>query len=142
VTRPIPSAVLSVCAIVFLQCAMPEKSAAVKPVDYWVQVNDEAFVVRLVTPEQIAHADARIAGTESQHTISGKLIDGDGGFNTDPSRNKKWSWHLAPESVSFPQITMELCDGRPSDVEGNKTHWINDVHMYCPWAAKFIRKMP
>lgn len=86
--------------------------------DFLVVVNDQAFVVRLVTPEPVVLARDRVAGTQPQGIVSGKLAEGDGGFNRDPGSGEHWTWHLIPDTVNFPQLAMEVCDGRPSDVEG------------------------
>lgn len=127
--------------VLFVGCCTsnPSREATdTQAADFVVTVNREAFVVRLVKPEQIAIARARADGSKPQGIVSGKLADGDGGFNRNPSSNKRWTWHLIPESVSFPELAMELCDGRPSDVEANKSHWLNDIKMFCPWSAKII----
>jgi hypothetical protein len=131
---------------VFLGCASSDSAHSIaktdtSPHDFVVQVNQEFFVVRLVDPQLISKAWGRIAGSVPQGIVSGKLADTDGGFNRDPNSQKAWTWHLIPETVSFPQLSMEVCDGRPSDVEGNKQHWLNDVRMYCPWQAKIIREI-
>lgn len=47
----------------------------------------------------------------------------------------QWSWHTEPTPVSFADLTIELCDGRPSDVEGDIDYWVNTVGQYCPWSA-------
>lgn len=111
------------------------------PVDFVVRVNDERFVVRLVTSEQIAIARARIAGTLPQGIVSGELADTDGGFNRVPGAGEKWSWHLRPESITFPQLTAEVCDGMPSHVESDKQYWLKQVKRFCPWKAKFEREL-
>lgn len=109
--------------------------------DFVVVVVNEAFVVRLVKPEQIALARARIAGSKPQGIISGRLAAGDGGFNQDPKSKKAWSWHMVPETVSFPQLAEELCDGKPSDVEMNTSYWVGQVKAFCPWSAKRIKEL-
>ncbi len=138
------SLVLCICWILS-GCAGHHKIDAadqrIVSVDFVVRVNNENFVVRLVKPDQIAVARARLNGTKPQGIISGHLVNGDGGFNRDPDSNTHWSWHIDPNTVSFPQIAMEVCDGRPSDVESNKSHWITSVKMFCPWSAKVIREL-
>jgi hypothetical protein len=111
-------------------------------VDFLVAVNKEHFVLRLVKSEQIEIARARVKSTKPQGIVSGNLVEGDGGFNRDDAAKRKWSWHLDPKSVTFPQLVMEVCDGRPSDVEGNKDHWIKDIKRYCPWGAKIELELP
>jgi len=49
--------------------------------------------------------------------------------------NTGWSWHL--EDVEFAEITIELCDGRPSDVERAGPAFGGG--RYCPWSASVVR---
>ena len=49
--------------------------------------------------------------------------------------NTGWSWHL--EDVMFAESTIELCDGRPSDVERQGTGFGGG--RFCPWNATVIR---
>ena len=48
--------------------------------------------------------------------------------------NVGWGWHL--EDVTFAESTIELCDGRPSDVERQGIGFGGG--RYCPWAATII----
>lgn len=59
-----------------------------------------------------------------------RILRGDGGFNAP------WSWHLGPLSIEVPQVSIELCDGRPSMVQADLDYWVDTVGMYCPWAAR------
>jgi hypothetical protein len=45
--------------------------------------------------------------------------------------NTGWSWHLV--DVEFADATIELCDGRPSDVEKDGPAYGGG--RYCPWGA-------
>ena len=64
--------------------------------------------------------------------MTGKLVRGDGGFN------QPWSWHLDPTSVRMAEISIELCDGLPSFVEGDLDYWLGTVKTYCPWSSKVM----
>ena len=48
--------------------------------------------------------------------------------------NRGWSWHLV--DVSFAEVTIELCDGRPSDVE--KAGVSFGGGRFCPWTARVV----
>jgi hypothetical protein len=48
--------------------------------------------------------------------------------------NTGWSWHL--ENVEFAETTIELCDGRPSDVERQGVQFGGG--RFCPWSARVI----
>jgi hypothetical protein len=47
----------------------------------------------------------------------------------------QWTWHVDPAQVEFADFTIELCDGLPSHIEGDKTYWLETVKTYCPWTA-------
>lgn len=101
-----------------------------------VRVADERFVIKLLTQEQIEVAEAILEGMIPQKIVIGTLADGNGGFNHDPLSGRSWSWHLVPETVSFADVAIELCDGKPSDIEENKQYWIETVRQFCPWGSQ------
>jgi hypothetical protein len=37
------------------------------------------------------------------------------------------------------EVTIELCDGRPSDLDAELDYWAGTVKRYCPWGARPIR---
>jgi hypothetical protein len=87
-------------------------------------VAGEAFRVELRDEETIA--DARAARAGGPATIpNGRIVAGTG-------VNVGWSWHL--EEVEFAAFTIELCDGRPSDVERAGVGYANG--RFCPWGAR------
>jgi hypothetical protein len=99
---------------------------------YVVQVGTEQFKVR-ANGTAAAALDARMqAGTIG--VISGKLMRGNGGFNAP------FSWHLDPASIHAPDLAIEVCDGRPSDIDQDINYWIDTVKQYCPWGAKVVAK--
>ncbi|MGH8906323.1 MAG: hypothetical protein ACRD0K_07375 [Egibacteraceae bacterium] len=92
---------------------------------------EERFRLLLEDPEKIAEAK-RVMEAGRVGVVSGRLAAGDGGFNAP------FHWHLAPSSVEFPDVAIELCDGRPSDVEADLDYWLNNVRRFCPWSAKIV----
>lgn len=103
---------------------------------YEVRVTeDESFLLAVATPEQMQLAEQRMA-EGPVGAIHGEVVRGDGGFN------QPYGWHLVPSSVTFPDMTMELCDGRPnSDVQSNIDYWVDTVKYYCPWGAEIVRRV-
>jgi hypothetical protein len=89
-------------------------------------VVDETFRVRLTSPEQIEAAQRARAGG-SARIPNGRIVAG-------TQVNTGWSWHL--EDVEFAAVTIELCDGRPSDVEREGTTYGGG--RYCPWSATVV----
>lgn len=90
------------------------------------RVVDETFRVGLTTAQQVAAARAAMSGGPA------KIPNGRIAAGTDV--NVGWSWHL--EDVAFAENTIELCDGRPSDVEREGARFGGG--RYCPWSAVVV----
>jgi len=89
-------------------------------------VATETFRVQLTTQAQLDAAEAARFGNGPQ-IPNGRIVAGTG-------VNTGWSWHL--EDVEFADATIELCDGRPSDVEREGTGYGGG--RYCPWSAVIV----
>jgi hypothetical protein len=89
-------------------------------------VADERFRVSLNTEAQIDAARAAQAGGAAR-IPSGRVVPG-------TEVNTGWDWHL--EDVTFAELTIELCDGRPSDVQRQGTGFGGG--RYCPWNATIV----
>ena len=87
-------------------------------------VANESFRVLLTSADQIAAARAAQAGGQTR-IPNGKIVAG-------AQVNTGWSWHL--EDIEFADLTTEVCDGRPSDVEREGTRYGGG--RYCPWGAR------
>ena len=94
-----------------------------------VRVGAEEFRMRLTDPEAIRLAIENLEGQNSKHP-NGPIAAGNGGFNAP------WSWHFVPESVRMVDLSIELCDGSPSYVEGHRSDYL--ASGYCPWSARVI----
>jgi hypothetical protein len=90
------------------------------------QVADETFRVLLVDDAQIEAARRAQAGGPAR-IPNGRIVAGSG-------VNTGWSWHL--EDVAFAEATIELCDGRPSDVEREGVQFGGG--RFCPWSAQIL----
>lgn len=89
----------------------------------------ETFRIELVGAANLAHARALLAGTGSGPIPSGLLKRGsDGGVNAP------WSWHVDPSTLQWADMTTEVCDGRPSQIQAG----IFTYPRFCPWSAKLI----
>jgi hypothetical protein len=81
----------------------------------------------LIGDSQIAAARAAQAGGRAQ-IPNGRIVRG-------TQVNEGWSWHI--EEVEFAESTIELCDGRPSDVEREGPTFGGG--RFCPWTARIVR---
>jgi hypothetical protein len=85
----------------------------------------ERFRVLLTDPVDIANANRLVAGEDAPSIPSGVVVRG------VTSVNEGYSWSLDPDQFEFADITMEVCDGLPSDVEAGTI----SSDRYCPWSA-------
>ena len=90
-------------------------------------VGGETFRVSLATADQVAAARAAQSGGSARIPI-GRVAQG-------TQVNAGWSWHL--EDVTFAEVAVELCDGRPSDVERAGIQFGGG--RFCPWSAIVVR---
>lgn len=122
-------------ALAVIMTACDDPAAADPEHVYEVDVAGERFRLALETDAQVEFAEEMLE-TGRENNISGTLKRGNGGFNTG------YSWHLDPRSVTFPDLTMEVCDGRPrSEVESDTAYWFGSVKVYCPWGAKVVSRV-
>jgi hypothetical protein len=91
-----------------------------------IGVVNEEFRVLLTNQAQIDAARAAQKGG-SARIPNGRIVSG-------TSVNTGWSWHL--EDVEFVEVAIELCDGRPSDVEREGVQF--DGGRFCPWSARVL----
>jgi len=120
---------MGACIATCQDAAGPEAEAV-----FEVKVVDETFRIGVNDPVQIDSFAARLA-SGAEGNLNGVLKPGNGGVNTP------WSWHLDPETVQVADLTMEVCDGRPSMVEDDLDYWLESVERYCPWGARVTARI-
>jgi hypothetical protein len=98
-----------------------------------VRVADaEEYRLRLADPQDIGIAQRLLAGELAPRIPNGRVVRGEVDVNVG------YSWHIDPDSVEFADTTIEVCDGRPSDVERG----LITSDRYCPWWAKVVAVTP
>lgn len=125
--------IAGVLALALVACGTTGESPGTAPESEGVVVtfrvaDAETYQVLLTDPADIAIARQLLAGEEAPRIPNGLVVRGDPGVNTG------YSWQIDPESIEFVDMTMEVCDGRPSDVEQE----IITSDRYCPWSAEVI----
>ena len=121
-------ALLAVAALILAACANTaaegSREGALATFVIVQPSHNERLVVRTSDPTVIA---AKPLAERTLH-LHGRLLRGDGGYN------EGWSWRV--EEWSLVEMSMELCDGWPSDVEEKLDYWVNSVGSFCPWASR------
>jgi len=79
----------------------------------------------------IRDAEKMLQGERPRIPVFERLLEG---RDCDP----QWSWHVDPAQMYWTEQAAELCDGSPSDVEGNKPYWFGRVKRFCPWDATVV----
>jgi hypothetical protein len=94
-------------------------------------VTGESFSVWVTNDSTIEQLEALQEGTGSGFP-NGRLLSGPG----QADHNAPWGWHLDPDETEIVDVTIELCDGRPSFVQDDLDYWLNTVGRFCPWDAQ------
>jgi hypothetical protein len=96
------------------------------------EVNEgEQFRVLLVDPADRDAAARLLDGVEGPDIPNGRIV-------RETGVNEGWSWSLDPMDFEFADVTTEVCDGNPSDVESGAL----TSDRYCPWSARVIEIEP
>jgi hypothetical protein len=96
------------------------------------EVNEgERFRVLLVDPADQDTATRLLDGVEGPDIPNGRIVHVTG-------VNEGWSWSLDPLDFEFAELTTEVCDGNPSDVESGEL----TSDRYCPWSARVVEIEP
>ena len=93
---------------------------------------DERYRIRLTDPVDIEVARRLLAGEDAPSIPNGRVLRGESGVN------EGYSWSIDPSDVEYADVTIEMCDGLPSDVEAG----IVTGDRYCPWSAVVVAVEP
>ena len=115
-----------IVASVFFACGGDGPTAPSRGAVVTFRVVNETFRVHLLDERRIDAAHQAANGGAARIPI-GRVVAGTG-------VNVGWSWHL--EDVEFAELTTEVCDGRPSDVEREGITFGGG--RFCPWTARVI----
>ena len=115
-----------ILACICLACGGDGPTAPSRGAVVTFRVVDETFRVHLLDERQIDAAHQAENGGRAR-IPNGRVVGGTG-------VNVGWSWHL--EDVEFVELTTEVCDGRPSDVEREGVSFGGG--RFCPWTARVI----
>ena len=97
----------------------------------------DTFVIALTDPVTIAEARALASGQGSKH-VTGLVV-----AEAVPY-NKPWSFHLDPTSISFAEMSIEVCDAATTYVEEHLAEvggaFLPD-RRWCPWSSRVIEEV-
>jgi hypothetical protein len=91
----------------------------------------ERFRALLTDPVDVGVAERLLAGEDAPSIPNGRVI-------RETGVNDGYSWSVDPDDFEFAELTIEGCDGIPSDVEAG----VVTSDRYCPWSAVVISIEP
>ncbi|KLL09737.1 MULTISPECIES: hypothetical protein [Protofrankia] len=99
----------------------------------------QEFIFELTDPEKIAHARNIISGVEKQRVhVIGRIR------KQGKPYNPKYSFHLDPDSISFFDLAIEVCDANMDYVEEHLDEaggaFLPGGH-WCPWDSRVTREV-
>jgi hypothetical protein len=94
----------------------------------------ERFRAWVTAPGTIAELHLLAGGRSLANIPAGTLRPGPG----RGGHNLPFSWHLDPRDTVMAEVTIELCDATPSDVERRREEFLDAVRSFCPWSARLI----
>ena len=128
------AAILIAASIVAGGCSTGQvQSATGRPgIVVTFEVNEgERFRVLLTDPVDQAQAQRLLDGLDGPDIPDGRIVH-------ETGVNDGWSWSLDPADFEFADVTTEVCDGQPSDVESGTL----TSDRYCPWSARVVEIQP
>ena len=117
-------------AIGLSACSMEDPVQRDEGQYFTVQVGNEQFVLFTTNEETIRLATENFQGKNTRHP-AGRISLSNGGFNSP------YSWHFVPEGVQMVEVSVEVCDGKPSYVNQHLNDYL--ASGYCPWAGKIVK---
>ncbi|MED7929537.1 calmodulin-binding protein [Nonomuraea sp. LP-02] len=128
-------------ALATLSVATPAPAQAATPA-YFVMtdITRENFVVQLTDPVKIQHARDLISGTTTDRPhVLGRITKRPAPYNP------RWSYQLNPDTISFFDLAIEVCDATIPYVEDHLDEaggaFLPGL-FWCPWTSRLVREIP
>jgi hypothetical protein len=98
------------------------------------EVAGERFTVFVTNPSTVDQLFALRDGTSLASIPNGRIYRGPGLGD----HNQPYGWHLDPEDIQMAELTIEVCDARPSYVQAHIGEFVDNIGRYCPWGATLV----
>jgi hypothetical protein len=111
----------------------PDPGGADGPIVVTLEVaSDQTYRVLLAEPADIEVARRLLEGADAPSIPNGLVVRDVVGVN------EGYSWSIDPADFEWADVTMEVCDGLPSDVEAG----LVTSDRFCPWSAVVVDLQP
>jgi len=130
------SLVVAFIVLLAAAAASARREAAYFVFDY--PPGPEEFVIKLTDPVRIAKARRIVAGEEPALHVMGKVVGGRARWN------RRWHFRLAPRSIEFFELAVEVCDAGIAYVEEHRRAVGGAFlpgRIWCPWGSRLLREV-
>ncbi|AEW97601.1 MULTISPECIES: BP74-related protein [Streptomycetaceae] len=135
-------AAVSMFALAVAQPAQAAQSggAGTRPAAYFEFTDGkDTFVFQLTDPARIKQARDIISGVDKENVgVMGTVV------KTPAPYNKPWKYQLAPDSVKFFSMAVEVCDASIAYVNDHLSEVGGALlpnSTWCPWSSKLKREI-
>ncbi|GKY96510.1 hypothetical protein MPSEU_000610600 [Mayamaea pseudoterrestris] len=100
---------------------------------------DQHFIARITNPDAIAIARGELAKTEGFQIIAGTIVK-----ESAPWNYPQWSFYLDPDTVTFGEMFIEVCDANVEYVQDNLATVGTDFlpnNFWCPWSTRVLEEL-
>lgn len=98
----------------------------------------DTFVIALADPATIAEARAMASGEAPSKHVTGLVVAEAVPYNAP------WSFHLDPDSISFFEMSIEVCDAATTYVEEHLAE-VGGAFLpgrrWCPWSSRVVEEV-
>ncbi|PWI45188.1 calmodulin-binding protein [Streptomyces sp. ICBB 8177] len=121
--------------------AAPRAAAAEEPTYFeMTDITGQPFVIKLTDSARIEEARRILRGEEPDRLhVLGRII------KRRESYNRRWSFVLDPDTVSFFEVAIEVCDATTPYVEDHLDEaggpFLPGLY-WCPWTSRLVRELP
>ena len=124
---------------ILLQQILPAQELRFYEFGFRTPLPDSLNVIAATSdPNVIAKAFSQLAIPEPH--VRSLFINGEIQYGTE-TNNPRYTWHFVTNAWDLVELAIELCDGRPDDVENAKQYWIETVGSFCPWSSYLVREI-
>lgn len=97
------------------------------------------FVIKLTKEADIQHARDLVSGTTSERPhVMGRIR------KQQVPYNSKWSFHIDPETISFFEVAIEVCDATTQYLEDHLDEACGAFLpgcYWCPWSSRLTEEV-
>ncbi|WP_274564172.1 calmodulin-binding protein [Streptomyces spiramyceticus] len=137
---------LAAAAMLALTAAQPaeagpvQRPAAETAYFEFTDISRETAVFQLTDPVKIEKARKILSGEETYEThVVGRIVKRPAPYNPT------WSFHFSPETISFFESAIEVCDATLPYVEDHLDEAGGAFlpgGYWCPWTSELVREVP